>query len=428
MVYKAKVLFNNKFVRNVFIVASGTIGAQAITMAFAPVITRLYGPEAFGLLGTFMAVLGVLTPVAALTYPVAIVLAKSNEEAKKIGQISAGVAVAVATISALIILFWADWLAKVLSLESVADFLWLVPLAMLFSAIQQIFTQWLIRKEQFRITARMAIFQALIMNSAKAGVGWFHPVGATLIIIASIGQAFHAFLLWVGARRSETEPSQNECNAETPFELAKRYRDFPLYRSPQVLINAISINAPTLFLASAIGPASAGYYAITRSVLALPSMLLSNSVKDVLYPKVVEALGSGRSISGILIKATIGLSVVGAIPLVLVVVFGPYLFGLVFGEGWEVSGHYGRWLALFMYFNLLNSPSVAIVPALRLERWALWHSVFSAGMRIAGLFIGYYIFRDGVAAVAVFSVLGSVCYLCLVIRVWVASKNVYQRV
>jgi hypothetical protein len=39
--------YKSKFVRNVAVVASGTAGAQAITMAFSPIITRLYGPEAF---------------------------------------------------------------------------------------------------------------------------------------------------------------------------------------------------------------------------------------------------------------------------------------------------------------------------------------------------------------------------------------------
>jgi len=41
--------WNSALVRNVALVGSGTAGAQAITMAFSPVITRIYGPEAFGL-------------------------------------------------------------------------------------------------------------------------------------------------------------------------------------------------------------------------------------------------------------------------------------------------------------------------------------------------------------------------------------------
>ena len=41
----------SKLLRNILTVVSGTAGAQAMTMAFMPVITRLYGPEAYGILG-----------------------------------------------------------------------------------------------------------------------------------------------------------------------------------------------------------------------------------------------------------------------------------------------------------------------------------------------------------------------------------------
>jgi len=54
--------WKSKFLRSVAVVAFGTAGAQAITMAFSPVITRLYGPEAFGLLGVFMAMPQVSVP------------------------------------------------------------------------------------------------------------------------------------------------------------------------------------------------------------------------------------------------------------------------------------------------------------------------------------------------------------------------------
>lgn len=38
----------SKFVRNVLAVATGVAAAQAISLAFMPFLTRLYGPEAFG--------------------------------------------------------------------------------------------------------------------------------------------------------------------------------------------------------------------------------------------------------------------------------------------------------------------------------------------------------------------------------------------
>lgn len=38
------------FIRNVATVATGTVAAQAIAIAFSPIITQLYDPDAFGAL------------------------------------------------------------------------------------------------------------------------------------------------------------------------------------------------------------------------------------------------------------------------------------------------------------------------------------------------------------------------------------------
>ena len=85
-------ILKKPFVRNVTIVASGTAAAQAITMAFSPLITRIYGAEAFGLLGVFNALVSVVTPIAALTYPIAIVLPQEDTEAKGLVKLSSVIA------------------------------------------------------------------------------------------------------------------------------------------------------------------------------------------------------------------------------------------------------------------------------------------------------------------------------------------------
>lgn len=275
----------NKFVSNVAIVATGTAGAQAITMAFAPLITRLYGSEAFGMLGTFIAMLSMIIPIAALTYPVAIVLPKSDNDAKNIAKLSAILSLVISAITAILLLIAGDWITQTLNLETITSFLLLIPVAMLFSGYQQIFTQWLIRKTLFKTTTRVAIIQAFIINTAKIGGGWFHPVGVVLIFIATIGYAFHAMLLWLGIRSTKTVHSSNDQPTGTIWELAKRHKDFPLYRAPQVFINAISQGIPVIMLASYFGSSTAGFLALTKSVLAVPAGLIGNSVGNVFYQK-----------------------------------------------------------------------------------------------------------------------------------------------
>jgi O-antigen/teichoic acid export membrane protein len=424
LIAKAKALIKSKFVRNVAIVATGTAGAQAITMAFTPVITRLYGPEAFGLLGTFMAILSVLTPIAALTYPIAIVLVKSDADAKSLAKLSATLALAVAAITAIVLLVAGDWIAQALSLEAIAGFLLLIPIVMLFSAFQQILAQWLIRKKQFRITARVAVIKALTINSAKVGVGWFHPVGVALIVIAMIGQGLHAALLWSGIRSRETaHPNQDESTG-TVRELARRHRDFPLYRAPQVALNAFSQSLPVLMLASFFGPAAAGFYTLARVVVGVPSTLIGESVANVFYPRISEAAHAGENLLKLLVRATSAMAVVGVVPFGVVVAFGPWLFSVVFGNEWSLAGEYARWLALWMYFGFLNSPSVAAIATLGLQDFFLLYEVVSVAVRALAIYIGFVIFKNDVLAVALFSLSGVLLNASLVMFTLSKSKRV----
>ena len=76
------------FIRKVITLVLGTALAQGITVIFTPLVTRLYGPEAFGLLGTFTALVAVLGPIASLSFPIAIVLPEKKSDAKGIVQLS----------------------------------------------------------------------------------------------------------------------------------------------------------------------------------------------------------------------------------------------------------------------------------------------------------------------------------------------------
>jgi O-antigen/teichoic acid export membrane protein len=291
---KLKKITQSKFARNVAIVASGTAGAQALNFLFAPVVTRLYGPEAFGLLGVFTALVAILAPVAALTYPIAIVLPKQDRDAQGLAWVSFCIALAMSILVAVVIAVGGGRLLDLVGAESIASYSMLIPFAMLFAVFNQIAQQWLIRKKLFKITAKVAVLQALIINSAKTGFGFLNPIALILISITTVATLFHAILLWAGVRLSQrgahkiVQPAA-EVADQFSFsyfkKLAKKYYDFPLYRGPQVLINAASASLPILMLASFVGPAAAGFYTIAITVLAMPSSLIGSSVVAVFYTR-----------------------------------------------------------------------------------------------------------------------------------------------
>lgn len=257
LVKKIQTFLRKPFVRNVTIVASGTAAAQGITMAFSPLITRIYGPEAFGLLGIFQSLVAILAPIAALAYPIAIVLPKEDSEAKGLVKLSFLVSAAIFCAVVVVMLTGGEKLLALLDSEAIAPYVMLIPLSMVFAAYMQIGQQWLIRKKQFAIIARVAVLQSFLLNAAKTVIGWVNPGGAVLVMLATLGHGLHAAMLWVGIKKSGTFtrnlPPQRTLQLSLK-NLAKQYHDFPLYRTPQLFINATSQSLPTLMLASFLVP------------------------------------------------------------------------------------------------------------------------------------------------------------------------------
>jgi O-antigen/teichoic acid export membrane protein len=422
-----KDLSQSKFVRNVVIVSTGTAGAQAIAMSFSPIITRLYGPEAFGLLGAFMAILSILVPISAMAYPIAIVLPKSDSEAKQIARLSIYVSFLMSGLVTISILLGGNWLLDIFNLHNIAHFMLLIPLGMLFAAWLHVMQQWLIRKKRFGIISRVSVFQSFIINSVKAVFGWFNPAAAILIILATLAKLLHTTLLLLGNNKNKISEDFTINPLEkrqkiSIFKLAKLHYDFPLFRAPQQVLNAVSESMPVLMLSSLFSPVAAGYYVICKIVLGVPTLLIGKSVGDVFYPRINEAIHKGENTHPFLLKATLALAAFGSIPFGIIIIFGPILFSFVFGHEWIIAGEYARWLAIWAFFIFFTRPIVSAIPALHLQGFFLSYEIIGITMRMLAIFIGFYIFSNDIYAVAIFSFTNVLLYFVLIVKVFFTAR------
>src|SRR5699024_5233870 len=225
-----KYLKNNKFIKNVLILLSGTIVAQIIALILSPIITRLYGPEAFGLMGVFSSLIQILIPVAALTYPVAIVLPKDDRNAKQIINISLILMTIVAAIMLLILLLFKDSIIIFLQVQEIGSYLYLIPVVIIFAGLMQINTQWLIRTNQFNINTKIMVWQSVILNGSKVGIGLIYPFASVLIILSAIADGLRVLLFKIFTRNSAyISVNNNTENLLTLKQTFKKYKDFPLF-------------------------------------------------------------------------------------------------------------------------------------------------------------------------------------------------------
>lgn len=410
-----KKLTKNKFVRNVVIVASGTAGAQAITMLFSPIITRMYGPEAFGVMGTFSAMINIIIPVAALTYPIAIVLPKKHQEAKVIMKLSMLVALILSILSFIGILLFKEGIINLFKLDEISSYLYLIPFVIIFAAFMQIMEQWLIRTKQFSINARATFYQSVIINISKVGVGYFYPVAQVLIFLTAITNGLRGLMMFIFSKK----PSHFNDNEDTKenivmTDVAKKHYDFPVYRAPQDLLDAFQQSFPVVLLTTFFGPAATGFYTIGRTVLRLPSNLIGKAVGDVFYPRIAEAANKKEDMAKLIKKGTFALAAVGLIPYGTVMLFGPFLFSFVFGSEWETAGEYARWIALWSYFGLMNRPSVRSFPVLNAQRFHLIFTLTMTILKLLLIVLAYYLFRSDIVAIALFCMAGVISNVTLI--------------
>lgn len=410
-------LWRRPFIRNAAVVIGGTATAQAITVAFSPIITRLYGPDAFGVLGVFSSLISILTPIAALCYPHAIVLPPEDEDGLRLVRLAVLIAAGMTVLMAAIIIPCQSRIASLLGLESVAPYLLLLPIVVLLGTVSQAYDQWLIRKKLFRVSSGIAIAQALAVNGGKAILGLVAPGAAGLIGVSSVGYGVHAALSALGSRATRRKAGAATTGGIVDLHtiaLAREYHDFALYRTPQVLLNSISQNLPVVVLASLYGPAVAGLYALGHRVLKLPGGIISQAIGKVFLQRVAEAAHRGQDMQRLIIRATLGLAAAGCLPFSLIILFGPRLFSFVFGADWIAAGGYAQWMALWLFSAFLNVPSVMAIPLLALQRHFLAYEVVVVTLRTSAIVIGSLLLHSAAAAVALYSIVGALMNACLV--------------
>src|SRR5690606_39162851 len=96
----------NDFGRNVAALMTGTTLAQALPIAASPLLSRLYTPGDFGVLGLYAAICAIVSVLAAGRYEIAIVQPRSDAEAANLAALSVAAALATCATMWLLIFFF----------------------------------------------------------------------------------------------------------------------------------------------------------------------------------------------------------------------------------------------------------------------------------------------------------------------------------
>ncbi|MFB9861015.1 lipopolysaccharide biosynthesis protein [Salinicoccus siamensis] len=362
-----KKVFKSNFAKNIMIIASGTASAQLLTAALSPVITRIYSPEDYGVLTVYIAILSLFS-IGALMYEKAIPISENEHIATNVLALSILALISYSTLAMFVIFF-----LRMTSLfgEFLYNYGFLIPVGIFMVGLFSIFKQWAFRYKNFKLISATTITQSVWGNTFKIVFGLLNLGPLGLLLGSIINQSSGVLRL-----SKQLVPRRkilfNNIEIKEIIKAMKRYKGFPMYNVPVYFIRMLSDRLPIIFITLFFGLTVSGLYGLAFTIVKMPLNLLGNSVGNVFYAEAASIAKTNpkrlRNLSNKLIGK---LLVLGLIPFLILVIFGPFLFGLIFGRAWEEAGVYARIIAIMLLFSLVFSPISRVYEIYEKQRLSL---------------------------------------------------------
>ena len=266
----------NKFAVNFFNVVKANTLAQVLLILSIPILARFYGPEAFGLLAVFTAILQIAATLGTLKYERLIPNKVSNYAA---GACAFAGLISLITTSAL--LFIASTQAKFLyasidSLERLGNLLYLLPLTVFFVGVNQLLNGWCVRQDKLQLVNRARIYQAISYICSAFMIYGITQSSRGLVVSTAVSWA----LMILAYRSIYSSPWQ--------FALKSNYsRLLRFFRKTFVqacvmtlvaFVNVLSYLAPILIVSALFSSNDLGQYSLVMRLVGAPLAIITGAM------------------------------------------------------------------------------------------------------------------------------------------------------
>ncbi|MBN1429122.1 MAG: oligosaccharide flippase family protein [Anaerolineae bacterium] len=338
---------------------SGTVFAQALSLVASPLLTRLYGPEAFGLSALFASIAGLISGIVCLRYELAIMLPKTDEEAANLFAGSLAIALLISLLTVPIVWLGLPLVVRLLNAPELAPCLWLLPIITFFGGMSvghPALNYWSSRSRRFGRLSRTRVINSLLTTATQIGAGSVgYTTGGSLIGANIVGSIISTLVLAIQTFKDDMRLLRRSIRWHSMLVGLKHHYKFPLYTTWSSLMNTVSWQLPAFLLSAFFSPEIVGYYALGNRLLRLPMSLVGGSIAQVFFQRAAEARAEGK-LAVLVESAFHRLVMFGLFPSLLLAIMGQDLFVFAFGESWAEAGVYTQILSIWAFFWFISGP------------------------------------------------------------------------
>lgn len=414
---------NTSFKGDVLRLVMGTGIAQIITVIASPILTRLYGPESFGLAALFASFSGILGVMACMRYELTILLPDNERESANLLALSLTASFIFALIITLVIWFGGPQLLALARANKLVPYLWLIPVNILFGGIFTALNYWNTLTKHYLRLSIARVTSAGAATSFTLGSGFAgYASGGALIAANTGGMVVATAVLGGQILRDNGKFLIDNISWGEMLVGLKRYRKFPIVSSWSALMNTASGQMPTILLSFFFSPIIVGFYAIGYRLCALPISLLGSSIGQVFFQRAAVAKSDG-SLPQVVLATIDRLLLMSSFPFLLLMVIAPELFLILFGLKWSKAGVFVQILAPWLLFNSLYSPISSLIDVLEIQEIDVIMNVALVLSRFISLVIGG-VMGNVFIALIMYSISGVLIYIYFFMYVVVNKSGV----
>ena len=215
-------------------------------------------------------------------YGQAVVVPKSEDQARALVHASFLVTIIFTLVSGILLYLFDDSIRELLSANELGRWLLITPVFVLLVGLQRPFNFWLVRKERYRALALLKIVQ-----TTSAGVLWlafgFLKVDGGLIlgyiggwVVFTIASFYFCF---------KNEIHLVSFDISTLWKSMKEYRDFPIYNATPIMLTEFSKQATIFLITYLFTLEETGYYNMTRMLIYNPLTIFGMAFSQVYFQK-----------------------------------------------------------------------------------------------------------------------------------------------
>ena len=375
-----------KFAINVFKLVSASLIAQIIGLLLVPVITRLYSPDDFGIFQLVISVASIVGVASCLSYHTAIMLPKKDSEAQDILVLCFILLFSIIFIVLLSTIVFPTKIATYLNAPEIVEYLPYLSLFILVDGVFSIYNYWLTRKEQFGVLASSRVSRALTTKVLQIILGIYLMSPAGLIIGHISGYTVSDFMMI--AKSPSLRELGSKVSIKSLKEVAVRYKKFPIYSMPSAFATNLSVQVPSLMLAMFYDTNVVGLYALSYTVVNMPSNMIGRSLGQAFFQKATFDQNNKGSVKTISYKVYSSLVSLGLFPMLVLMIISEDLFQFAFGSEWIAAGTYTRILIPWLFLVFISSPLSSLFNVFEKQDVGLKFQVSLVLSRIISLYIG----------------------------------------